>query len=428
MQDTIKILRSKDLVDFFSTHVSTSLSKTGKNYSCPCPLHGEKEASFYIDPIKNKWTCYGACGRNGDIIDFVVSYKAFSFPQALEYLCGIYGIKFKKTPSTNISTELKRVNNFVAEFYSNSEKINLIDSAGLNYLKNRNISNNIIQEFNIGYAPAVSACGWNLLYNELVQNNFSIELAEKIGIIKKSEKSGNYYDAFHERIIFPIKNLQNDVIGFNTRTILKDKKIPRYLLTNETEIFNRKQIYYGYDKTKRAIEKKNICILVEGIFDFLRLYEQGIKNCIPLLGGHYNEIKNVNTYYLMMDFDKAGIKYSSEIGSRLIKEGKVVRICKNKKDPDDLNREEMIDAIKSAEDFIDWYITKIFRYKDSIECKLQCLNEVSKLLEKLPRENLVLYGDRIGKRLNLPKGVAESHLYGINPNYRDIFLAFKESN
>lgn len=427
MQDTIKILRSKDLVDFFSTHAGISLSKIGKNYSCPCPLHGEKEASFYIDPIKNKWTCYGACGRNGDIIDFVVSYKAFSFPQALEYLCGIYGIKFKKTPSTNISTELKRVNNFVAEFYSNSEKINLIDSAGLNYLKNRNISNNIIQEFNIGYAPAVSACGWNLLYNTLVQNNFSIELAKKIGIIKKSEKSGNYYDAFHERIIFPIKNLQNDVIGFNTRTILKDKKIPRYLLTNETEIFNRKQIYYGYDKTKRAIEKKNICILVEGIFDFLRLYESGIKNCIPLLGGHYNEIKNVNTYYLMMDFDKAGIKYSSEIGCRLIRENKVVRICRNKKDPDDLNREEMIDAIKDADDFIDWYISKIFRYKDSIECKLQCLNEVSKLLEKLPRENLVLYGDRIAKRLSLPKGVVEYHLYGINPNYQDIFLAFKET-
>lgn len=425
MQDVTKILKSKDLVDFFSTHAGISLSKTGKNYSCPCPLHGEKEASFYIDPIKNKWTCYGACGRNGDIIDFVVSYKALSFPQALEYLCGIYNIPFKKTPVANISLELKKINNFVADFYAKTEKI---DSLGAKYLVGRNVSANIIQEFNIGYAPSVSACGWNLLYNELIKNSFSIELAEKIGIIKKSEKSGNYYDAFHERIIFPIKNLQNDVIGFNTRTILKDKKIPRYLLTNETEIFNRKQIYYGYDKTKRAIEKKNICILVEGIFDFLRLYEQGIKNCVPLLGGHYNEIKNVNTYYLMMDFDKAGIKYSSEIGSRLIRENKVVRICKNKKDPDDLTREEMIDAIKSAEDFIDWYITKIFRYKDSIECKLQCLNEVTKLLEKLPRENLVLYGDRIAKRLTLPKGVVESHLYGTNLNYRDIFLAFKETN
>jgi DNA primase len=425
MQDTIKLLRSKDLVDFFSAHVSTSLSKIGKNYSCPCPLHGEKEASFYIDPIKNKWTCYGACGKNGDILDFVMSYKAFSFPQALEYLCGIYNIKFKKTPSANISIQLKEINNFVADFYTKTEKV---DSFGAKYLIDRKVSSNIIQEFGIGYCPSVSSCGWDYLYRTLMQNNFSIELAEKIGIIKKSEKSGNYYDAFHERIIFPIKNLQNDVIGFNTRTILKDKKIPRYLLTNETEIFNRKQIYYGYDKTKRAIEKKNICILVEGIFDFLRLYEQGIKNCIPLLGGHYNEIKNVNTYYLMMDFDKAGIKYSSEIGSRLIKENKIVRICKNKKDPDDLAREEMISAIKLAEDFIDWYITKIFRYKDSIECKLQCLNEVSKLLEKLPRENLVLYGDRIAKRLSLPKGVVESHLYGTNHNYRDIFLAFKETN
>jgi len=421
MQEIIKTLRSKDLVDFFSAHVSIPLSKTGKNYSCPCPLHGEKEASFYVDPIKNKWTCYGACGRNGDIIDFVCSYKALSFPQAIEYLCGIYNIPFKKSPSANISTELKKINNFVADYYSK-----LIADEGLAYLTQRRISNKLVEEFNIGYCPSVNACGWNLLYNELIQNNFSIELADKIGIIKKSEK-GNYYDTFHERIIFPIKNLQNDVIGFNTRTILKDKKIPRYLLTNETEIFNRKQIYYGYDKTKRAIEKKNICILVEGIFDFLRLYESGIKNCIPLLGGHYNEIKNVNTYYLMMDFDKAGIKYSSEIGSRLIKEGKIVRICRNKKDPDDLNREEMISAIKDADDFIDWYISKIYRYKDSIECKLQCLNEVTKLLEKLPRENLVLYGDRIGKRLSLPKGVAESHLYGINPNYRDIFLAFKET-
>lgn len=425
MQDTIKTLRSKDLVNFFSTHVSTFLNKTGKNYSCPCPLHGEKEASFYIDPIKNKWTCYGACGKNGDIIDFVVAYKALSFPQALEYLCGIYNIPFKKTPGANLSIELKKINNFVADFYTKTEKI---DSLGAKYLIDRKVSSNIIQEFNIGYCPSVNACGWNYLYNELVQNNFSIELAEKIGIIKKSEKSGNYYDAFHERIIFPIKNLQNDVIGFNTRTILKDKKIPRYLLTNETEVFNRKQIYYGYDKTKKAIEKKNICILVEGIFDFLRLYESGIKNCIPLLGGHYNEIKNVNTYYLMMDFDKAGIKYSSEIGSRLIKENKIVRICRNKKDPDDLTREEMISSIKDADDFIDWYISKIFRYKDSIECKLQCLNEISKLLENNKKENVILYAEKISKRLTLPLSIVVAHISTLSLSYKDIFTEWKKAN
>lgn len=422
MKEIIQTLRTKSLVDFFSTHTPFKLIKQGKNYSCPCPLHGEKEASFYINPEKNRWACYGSCLANGDLIDFVSRYKSFSFNQALEYLCGIYGLPFKKIQTSSTSVEIKKINKFVADYYSkflNSE----YSFDGLTYLVNRKTSSDIIKEFNIGYCPSVSETGWDTLYRILCSEKYSIELAEKIGIIKKT-KSNNFIDAFHERIIFPINNLQGDVIGFNTRSILKNKLIPRYLLSNETEIFNRKQIYYGYDKTKKYIEKKNVCILVEGIFDFFRLYEHGFRNCIPLLGGSYNDIKNVNTYYLMMDFDKAGIKYSSTIGSKLIKENKIIRICKNNKDPDDLNRKELITAITNAEDFIDWFIGKIFKYKDSIECKLNCLNEVSKLLDKLPKENLVLYGDRISKLLALPLGVVIAHLLGTSPNYKDVFAEF----
>lgn len=423
MTDPIEILKSKTIVDYISNHTNIKLTKTGKNYSCPCPLHGENEASFYINPEKNRWTCYGSCGTNGDLVDFVKKYKSFEFTEALEYLCEIYGLEYKKKKPTNdIGKSIKEINNFVANYYTKySSDSNL---AGENYLVERKQSSAVIKEFNIGYAPAPVECGWDLLYKELCKQKFSIELCEKIGLIKKS-KTGSYFDTFHGRIIFPIYNLQNDVIGFNSRLLPcyddKKYKLPRYLLSLETEVFSRKLICYGYNKTKKEIEKKNICIFVEGIFDFFRLYENGIKNCIPLLGGQFNDVKNINTYFLMMDFDKAGIKYSSTIGSKLISENKVVRICNNKKDPDDLTRPEIIKSIKESQDFVDWYINKIYRYEDSIEHKLNCLNEISKLLVNNKKENVVLYADKIGKRLSLPLRVVVAHISGISPNYKELF-------
>lgn len=122
-----------------------------------------------------------------------------------------------------------------------------------------------------------------------------------------------------------------------------------------------------------------------------------------------------------MDFDKAGIKYSSTIGSKLISENKVVRICNNKKDPDDLTRPEIIKSIKESQDFVDWYINKIYKYEDSIEHKLNCLNEIGKLLVNNKKENVILYADKIRKRLDLPLRVVVAHISGISPNYKELF-------
>lgn len=420
--DPSKLLKQKSLVEYFQSHTSIHLTKTGKNYSCPCPFHSEKESSFYIDPIKNRWTCYGSCQLNGDLTDFVCRYKNFTFTEALNYLCPIYGIEYNKKPTSPIPVLIKEINNFVAKFYETQLENPLFQ--GKDYLINKRKQNlSVLKEFSIGYAPSTSECGWDLLYKELIRQKFSIELAEKIGLIKKSDK-GSYYDTYHGRIIFPIHNLAGDVIGFNTRLVVEDKKykLPRYLLSLETEVFSRKEIYYGLHLTKKHIEKKNICVLVEGIFDFLRLYEQGIKNCIPLLGGQLNDLKKVNitTYYLMMDADKAGINYNSKIGSRLIRDNKVVRICKNNKDPDDLTRKEIISSIKGSEDFIAWYVNKIYKYEDSIEHKLNVLNEVSKLLVGLPQENILLYGDWVSKRLRLPLKVCLAHLLSTEINYKEV--------
>lgn len=428
IKDPIEILKTKTIIDFITNHTPIKITKTGKNYSCPCPFHGEKEASFYIDPEKNRWTCYGSCGTNGDLIDFVKKYKSFEFNDCLEYLCEIYQLEYKKKkPVDSDAIVIKKINNFVANYYTQFINDNF---EGKRYLIQRKQSLDILKEFNVGYAPSPQECSWDFLYKEICKQNLSISLAEKIGLIKKS-KLGSYIDSFHGRIVFPIYNLQGDVIGFNTRLVPcfddKQYKLPKYLLSLETEIFSRKQIHYGYNKTKNEIEKKNICIFVEGIFDFFRLYQNGIKNCIPLLGGQFNDVKNVNTYFLMMDFDKAGIKYSSTIGSKLISENKVVRICNNKKDPDDLTRSEIISAIKNSEDFIDWYINKIFRYEDSIEHKLNVLNEVSKLLVNNKTENVVLYSDKIAKRLKLPLGVVVAHISSISINYKDIFKEFNNS-
>ena len=417
MKDPVELLKEKSIIDFIDHHTNIQINKTGKNYSCPCPFHEEKESSFYINPEKNRWSCYGKCEANGDLIDFVVRYKNLPFNKTLEYLCGLYNIPFAKKQKKSISDSIKELNNFVADFYNKQITPN---SQGYEYfVKIRNHKPELIKEFNIGYAPTPNEEGWQFLASELVKNKFSIELAEKVGVVKKGNR-GNYIDCFFGRIIFPIYDLQDNCIGFNTRTI--DSSVsPRYLLSKETEVFNRKNIHYGLNKTIKHIKNKDICVIVEGIFDFFRLYSNDIKNTIPLLGGFWgNSPVDVETFYLMMDFDKAGLKYSSSIGSSLISNNKVVRICSNKKDPDELIRKEIFTSIKEAKDFIDWWIDKNFKYKDSIEHKINILAKLSEILKNIKKDSIIMYSDFIAKKLEIPFNIVIVYMTNCNPNYKEI--------
>lgn len=429
--DPVKILKTKSLPEFLIL-LGIPLVNTGKNYSACCPFHHEKTPSFSVSPESNRWKCFGACGVSGDIFEFIQRYKNFTFPEALEFLCNHYGLQTKISKKSNKSSKSEKsqileINFFVAEFY---QKYLCQPYLGIEYLKERKSTLTICKEFLIGYAPHSSEVGWNLLFDEIVKQNFRIDLCEKIGLIKKS-KLGNYYDCFHGRIIFPIFNLQNDCIGFNTRLLSffekSEYRIPKYLLSKETEIFNRKKILYGYNKTKQIIDKKDIVCIVEGIFDFLRMYSYGIKNCIPLLGGEFSEnleFSKVSTYYLLMDNDSAGVIYNNKIGSQLLKEGKQIRICNLQKDPDECSKKEIGSSLKESEIYLNWVINQTFKYPDSIEHKLNILENLRKLINGIPQINLILYCNDISQKLNLPLEVVIPFMTFGEVKYKEIIEGF----
>lgn len=425
LKDPKKLLKSKSVVDYICNHTNYNLVKTGKNYSCPCPFHSEHESSFYVNPEKNRWTCYGKCGLNGDLLDFVQRDKNLSFTDTLKYLCKLYGIEYRTNQESSIKDKIKDICNFASEFYRSFLTDNY---AGKKYLlTERKQRLSVINKFQIGYAPDPSENGWQTLSSELYKKGFDLSLCEKIGLITKGER--NYIDRFRGRIIFPINNLSGDCIGFNSRLIEKNVNAPRYLLSHNTDVFNRKKIFYGLDVTSRLINEKKSVVLVEGIFDFLRLYSYGIHNSLPLLGGNFNSelLDKADVFYLMMDADLAGRKYSKKIGKYLISKDKICYVCNLEKDPDEVSKKEIIQGFKSKSNFIDWYIDEIYQHKEIIEHKLQILYKVSKILENVGEINMMLYIDKVSNKLNIPVEITSSIFTKNKPNYKDIYLAFKEN-
>src|SRR5574338_149882 len=397
----ISLLKQKSILDYFARE-GISLTKNGKNYSCCCPLHSEKTPSFSVSPDKNKWNCFGECKLNGDIIDFVCHYRHLDKKEAINYLCNMYGITKKKgsnNKNNDKETKVKsliEICNIVATFYH--EQIQKgIGKQGKKYFLERLNCSALINEFNIGYSPHDSECGtWQYLLNHLSSKGIDLTLAENIGLIRKSEK-GNYYDSYRGRLIFPIYSVTGDCIGFNTRILPHyQKDSPKYLISNETEIFKKSQIVYGYHKSAKEIKNKNTAIHVEGVYDYLNFYRYGLKNTLPHLGAP-NFIPNVDNHIIVMDPDKAGIKYSLDFANKIMKNGKNPRICllKNKKDPSDLMKEEIRETLKENRDWLDIFLQIHYRYKDSIEHKMNVIDKIVKELNGIENERIILYGDKI---------------------------------
>lgn len=401
--DLIKQIKSKSILDYFS-YEGISLSKTGKNYSACCPLHQEKTPSFSVNVDKQRWTCYGSCKKSGDVIDFVCDYKSMEKREAIEYLCKVYNIEIPRRKVVNDKKSKEKsiteLNNFVAEFYhQHSLKARL---QGLPYFLSRINDKSLIKTFKVGYALDNTESGtWQQLTNELQKDGYDLNLAQHIGLIRRSEK-GNFYDSYRGRLIFPIYSTSGNCIGFNTRkTEYSSCNGPKYLVSNETEVFKKSEVVYGWHLTAKEIKSKNECVHVEGIWDFLNLWRYGIKNVIPHFGSP-NYIPNVDSHFIMMDPDKAGIKYSLDFANRILKKGKMPRICEADKDPSDLSKEDIEDYLENSRSYIDVFMKWNYRYKDSVEHKMIVLDKIIKELNGIEKEKIILYGKEISKKLEIP--------------------------
>ncbi len=393
------------------------LKKAGSNYKGICPFHNEKTSSFIVSEQKQIFTCFG-CGATGDVIAFVQRYYNVDFPEAIERLAGEYGITidkgfFKKNEKNDKLYEINRdAANF---FYSAFTKT---ANAGYAYMQNRGIEPATLKKFGIGYADEK----WDSLYTYLKSRGYDDNTLLELGLISYSK--GKYYDKFRNRVMFPIINTRGKVIGFGGR-IIGDGE-PKYLNSQESPIFLKKNNLYGLNLTKQDIGKENCAILVEGYMDVISLYQSGVRNVSASLGTALtdNQAALLKRYtdkvVLSYDADDAGRKAALRGLDILYGAGMNVKVLHvtDGKDPDEFvkkkGKEAFIELTKEALPYADYKIEHIKREVDVsvTEGRVEFLKRAIAVLKTLSPAEADIYIKKIANDMKISEGAIRMELYG----------------
>ncbi|MBF0120562.1 MAG: DNA primase [Desulfobacterales bacterium] len=409
-----QVQAASDIVDIISEVVI--LKKAGKNLTGLCPFHSEKTPSFTVSPSKQLFYCFG-CGAGGNVFNFLMKHSNLSFVESVLTLSKRYGIEII---TQDVSPEQKQkltekdtlfaINQNALTFFSNM----LLGNSGkkaMTYLKNRGISDGIIKEFKIGYAPNE----WDLLLNFFSNRNISLFLVEKTGlIIPRKDKTG-FYDRFRNRIIFPIMDTHMQIIGFGGR-VLDDSK-PKYLNSPESPIYSKSKSLYGIWNAKSSCREERSVYVVEGYMDLLALYQHGIKNVVATLGTAltHDHIKILKDYKinLVYDSDEAGFNASSRSIGIFLKEQVDARviILPSGYDPDSyifkFGAESFKNIAKKGLSLTSFLIDASIRKNGlSIEGKIKTISELAEPLASID-DNVgrLLYIKELSERIDIEEGV-----------------------
>ena len=322
-QDIDYIFDNIDIVSLVSEYVK--LEKRGQNYLGLCPFHNEKPPSFTVSPENKIAHCFG-CGKGGNIFQFVSLIENITYNQAIVKLGTRLGLDIEsnnnKEESYDLNNELDIMyygHRLLADYY-NYILLNTKEAEdALKYLLDRGLSEDVIKHFNLGYAPRDN----NIALNFFNSNKINLDLMVEAGLLGKND-NGDYYDVFKDRVMFPIKNNQNQVVAFSGRTMSSDKNVPKYYNTHETKIFEKRTVLYNFSDARSFIAKENEVILCEGYMDVIKAHQNGMKNAVALMGTNIdnNKLKEVLSLVkkitLSLDNDEAGSKAQIEIGNRII--------------------------------------------------------------------------------------------------------------
>ena len=307
--DIIEEVRMKnDIVDVVSQYVK--LNRRGNTYFGLCPFHNEKTPSFSVTPSKQMYYCFG-CGAGGNVYNFVMEYENYTFGEALQHLADRAGVQLPKIEYSREAREkaekratLLEINKLAASyFYYQLRREN--GSQAYTYLINRGVSEDTIKKFGLGYSDKYS----DDLYKFLKSKNYSDDLLRESGLFNVDERHG-MYDKFWNRVIFPIMDVNNRVIGFGGR-VMGDGK-PKYLNSPETKIFDKSRNLYGLNIARTT--RKNYLILCEGYMDVISMHQAGFTNAVASLGtaltsGHASLLKRYTQEVLLLyDSDDAGVR------------------------------------------------------------------------------------------------------------------------
>ncbi len=389
-----------------------TLKKRGANLLGLCPFHGEKTPSFTVSSVKGIYKCFG-CGKAGNSVNFVMDHLKLTYPEALKWLAKKYNIEVIEREITPAERELQteRESMLIVMQYAQryfSETMLQIDegkSIGLGYFKERDLKDDIISKFQLGYNLEEK----NSFTNTAIKNGYSPKYLAKTGMsilsnryVEGNEIKGNdLFDRYAGRVMFPIHDDGGRVVAFGGRTLTKDKKIAKYINSPETEIYNKSKILYGLWLGKKTIQEKDACYLVEGYMDVIAMHQAGIENVVASSGTSLtvDQIKSIHRFtkniVVLYDGDEAGQKASSRAIPLLLEEGMNVKLLQfpDNDDPDSFSRKV---TIQEFHDYIETNVTDFLYFKTK-KLKEQTKNDPIKLAGVIKDivENIAIIPDNI---------------------------------
>lgn len=388
-----------DILSVVSSYVP--LRRKGNRYWGCCPFHHEKTASFQVKPDEGFFYCFG-CHVGGNAFKFISLIENINYYEAVKRQAEKLGIPIptaEQSPQEiareNRLNDLRKIHEMAGSFYHNCLTKTGYGKDGLEYLHGRGITDQIIEEFKLGFAPDA----WNKLSTAFLKRDVPAKLLLDGGL-GMMRQGGGVYDRFRNRVMIPIMDERGRIVAFGGRVLGQGE--PKYLNSPETAIFNKRKLLFGLDKAKKAIQQEGFALVVEGYMDAISVYAAGVHNVVASLGTAFTQeqCRHIMRYgaelYFCYDSDAAGqnatvrgLSIARSTGAKV----KVVSIPDGK-DPDEFIRKHGVEAfrelLKKALPLVDFYIEYVKSKVDisRLEGKLQALNELMPLLSSIRGDNV----------------------------------------
>ncbi len=427
-----QVAAANDIVEVIGSYFP--LKRAGANFKALCPFHQEKTPSFHVNPQRQTFHCFG-CGVGGSAFRFVMEYEHVDFPSAVRKLATRVGIPIaeeRSGPDEDRQHEARRtLLKLHAEatewFQENLLKKEFAEPARA-YLRKRGIDRQVAKDWQLGFAPE----SWDGFLKWALDHGYSRAQLLQSGLVKPRDEdrpSGEIYDRFRGRIMFPICNDVGEVIAFSGRLLEADPQAPKYVNSPETPLFQKGRVLFGLHKTKRALIEANCAIVCEGQLDLISLFEAGIKNVVAPQGTAFTDhqariLKRfVDEVVLCFDADQAGQKAAHHSLDSLLQHDLVVRIVDMPagEDPDSLirrnGREEFEKRVAAAQDFFDYWIEREVGSVDlnSLSAKMQLAR---KLADTAAQVRDPLMRGEVLNRMSARLGVPASEFERLVPEQR----------
>ncbi len=411
-----------DVVDLVGRYVG--LRRAGQNYKGLCPFHEERTPSFHVNPVRRSFKCFG-CGVGGDAIEFVIRIEGKSFPEAARRLAELYGVVLPEEHGDPHAAQRREerdeayaIVRAAAELYRAILSSAPEGELGRRYRAARRIFEDTAETFGLGYAPAPNEAGWDRLARTLAQRRLSLPLAERLGLVGRSERTGSYFDKFRGRLMFPIAQLGGEPVAFSGRVVPPHDQAhdgalpPKYLNSPESLLFSKGKLLFGLSQATSAIRSSGNAVLVEGNLDVVSMRQSGLGEAVAPLGTALTAAQATllarftERVVVCFDGDRAGrtaaraavpVLLDADLDVQLV-------VLEDGADPDSTDPARLRVLVDNAEPALEVLMTRIAaRAGTDIDARARAIEELGPLFARVKRESAqYLYAERASALFGIP--------------------------